>query len=408
MIGYYGKIKIIVYFYFLVFNLIYYYINLDSGLLHYATFMNMTKVVNILLLPPWNCNPNMSLALPMKEFIGYLWNPIQIAAYKGYNKCLTDLLSKINCSKTDIKSLYNLALFCRNDYALNNIITYWEISLKNENNSVIDTNTLSERYPLSWVINENQLASFDQSILLSDCYLLFNSSLDKSGNVLDLITIRHLNYCIRSRLYLSFESMLRIYIDGLILSKNDNNTLNNENINCFLIGLFKLITSSFDNHNPCKLVSDDDYSSSPCTFYIDNIPKETNPALLILKHIKILSLTPPCINQQLMSPYTFNTIMQYITNTNKLIQNNSKSNNRYNECNLRSRNSILLNKILDSRQITSNSQKNKENKNIKENDIKLGKYNIDIINKLKALNFKEKTVIIEVNGKKIIINNRKK
>jgi hypothetical protein len=362
----------------------------------------MTKVINMLVSPPWNCNPNSSLALPLRELRGYLWNSVQIAAYKGNYKCLTNILSKFNCSKIEIKSLYNIALFCRNDYALNNIITYWENLSKNENNNISEIDTLDEVHPLSWVINEKKLAKFDQSILLSNSYLFFNSSLDKDGHVFDLITIRHLNYCIQTHLYLSFESMLRIYIDGLKKSNNDNNSVN---INCFLIGLFKLITSTSDNPNPCKLISDDEYSLSSCTLYIDASSKETNPAILVLKHIKFLSLTPPCINQQLMTSYSFNSIMQYITKTNKSNGNNNNNNinNRYSEYNLRSRNSILLNKILDSRLVISHNQQNKGDD--KDND---GKSSYNIINTLKSLIFKEKTVIIEVNGKKIIINNRKK
>ena len=106
----------------------------DHGLLHYATYKNMPDVVRLLIQPPWSLNPLVSVSLPFREMKGHLWNPLQIASYKGNLDCLKMLmdLSVIKTIDVDYIFLQNLldsfklAFYSRKDECSAGILCWFQ------------------------------------------------------------------------------------------------------------------------------------------------------------------------------------------------------------------------------------------------------------------------------------------
>jgi hypothetical protein len=94
----------------------------DLGLLHYATYKNMPDVVRLLLQPPWSLNPLMSLSLPFREIKGHLWNPHQVASYKGNLECCKLFMDLLDIKKDadyiilqNVLDCFKLAFYSRKD-----------------------------------------------------------------------------------------------------------------------------------------------------------------------------------------------------------------------------------------------------------------------------------------------------
>lgn len=176
----------------------------DAGLLHYATYKNLPSVIRLLLESPfYHDRPHQlfaSMNLPFNEMRGYLWNPMQIASYKGHIECcqlfmnitLNNQNIVMKVTSKGIVEMFKLSFFSRKDQCASEILKSLRYCyVDNDDDDIFDVHTminddfirfsLTERMTRTFTVfldiaksssNSSSLSSLQSPWILCDRYYL--------------------------------------------------------------------------------------------------------------------------------------------------------------------------------------------------------------------------------------------